>query len=283
MERKRFLVALASVAAAVLVTAVPPTAGAATNTSIRSVDFLNFTYDLGEGEVVTITEGDYFRDEPDDKLFLEVVGVDYGDFDTNKVEEAAVWLRFNSGGTGQFTFTQVFKMAAGKPVKAAESVIGDRADGGLHDVLTDAGQLVEDRYTAGAGACCPNTITRFRFRLQGTRLVKVGTPTRRSFIYLSGEELSAPVAVKFLKGSSSATVAIDEGLRVDLTLAARAGQMLILKPVSAYTDSGAVSVTVFDNGKKIATNNGKAITIKLPTGKIRLDISGSGYLDIAIK
>lgn len=283
MDRKRFLLAIASVAVAALVMAVPPIAGAATNTSIRSVDFLNFTYNLGEGEVVSIADGDYFRDEPDDKLFLEVVGIDYGDFDANNVEEAAVWLRFNSGGTGQFTFTQVFKMAAGKAVKVAESDIGDRADGGLHDVLTDAGQLVEDRYTSGAGACCPNTITRFRFRLKGSRLVKVGTPTRRTFIYLSGEELSAPVAVKFLKGSSSATVAIDEGLRVDLTLTARAGQVLILKPVSAYKDTGAVSVTVFDNGKQIATNKAKAITVKLPTGKIRLDVSGSGYLDIAIK
>ena len=254
------------------------------NTAIRSVDFRNFTYDIGEGEIVTTSDGEFFRDDPEDKLYLQVVGVDFGDLDGNKTEEAAVWLLLDTGGTGQFTYSQVFKMVAGRPKAAAQTAIGDRASDGIHDVFVDAGQLVEDRYTNGQGACCPSEISRFRYRLKGSRLVASATKPKRSVVFLGTQAKSgASVKLKFLKGTSASTVYVDDTEPVDVVLAARAGQTLVIKPVKTRDSGELPGVTIFDNGKRIASTSGTGITTKLPTGNVRLTFTGDGFVDIAIR
>jgi hypothetical protein len=251
--------------------------------SIRSVDFRNFTYDLGEGEVVTVTQGEYSRDTRDDQLALQVIGVDFGDINGDGVDDAAVWLNFNTGGTGQFSFTQVYVLQNQKPVLVGMTQIGDRADGGLHDVLIDGGDLVEDRYTHGEGACCPDEITRYRFVLRGkNKLSRRGTPKRRALI--NGSEDGEPVALKFLKGTSSATVYNFDSIEKLMTLSARAGQTLIVKPVitSDYRKD-VPKVVITDSGTTLATVDGKPVTVKLPSGKVTLKFTGEGFADIAIR
>ncbi len=266
------------------VSAAVPVLAADVNTAIRSVDFRNFSYDAGEGEVITTKNGEYFREDPDDKLYLQVVGVDYGDLDGNKTEEAAVWLLLNTGGTGQFTYTEVFQLVGGKPKRAALTAIGDRADDGIHDVFVDAGQLVEDRYSNGQGACCPNEISRFRYRLTGSKLVSTGSKPKRSVVFLGAEATNGTaVSLKFLKGTSASTLYTDNTQPVDVTLSARAGQTIVIKPVQTRDTSGLPGVSVFDNGKRVVSTTGKAITAKLATGKVRLTFTGEGFVDIAIR
>jgi len=92
--------------------AVPVSAGS----SIRAIDFNNFTYRLAEGGigpsgVITLSQGHY--KEPDSYSFVELNSITYQDFDGNGTEEALVTLGASGGGSGYSTHGFVFTDAGG--------------------------------------------------------------------------------------------------------------------------------------------------------------------------
>ena len=53
---------------------------------IRKIDFNNFTYEMydlsGENKIkVAVKNGEFIRDDPEDRFYFNVMGVTYGDLD----------------------------------------------------------------------------------------------------------------------------------------------------------------------------------------------------------
>jgi hypothetical protein len=173
----------------------PPTGTAMSNhagerpvdAAIRKVDFLNRTYHTsigeGEGEDVTVKDGDFERPNDDDgnsQGFFHVSAPVYGDVDGDGVLDAIVITVDNGGGTGMFDVARLFTMKGGQAVEIATIGGGDRGDGGLRSVAIETGAVVVERYLSGDGdgACCPSKMTIERYRWTGQDLAIDAQATR---------------------------------------------------------------------------------------------------------
>jgi hypothetical protein len=215
---------------AILFTLLICAAGTAAQTNIRQVDFGNFSYPAfcagEESETITVEESEYaYEKEEDgytDRMYFRVSAPEYGDLTGDGREEAVLISVCNTGGTGNFTEGYVYGIKGGKPVLIARIPGGDRAYGGLRSARVVNKQLVIESNDTGelGGACCPEFIVTSKYRLQGEKLIAVGTPLRRAIF---------PVErVTFARGTSgktfTTTLPADEGKR--FVVGARAGQQL---------------------------------------------------------
>lgn len=208
-----------------LITVPPPMRSPA---DIHSVDFRNFTYkDVcdTEGKTTTVHDGSYYSGDEMDKVYFEIRDVVYGDVTGDGSDEALVLTLCNTGGTGQFTDGLLFAMRAGKPQVIATLGVGDRADGGIDRAVITGGRLIVDRFAEdGSGACCPERVETYSYRWNGTKLVQTAPPAKRSYQYYGRDDTPAPHDVRFLKGTSSATLNGVTNAGESYRIGARAGQ-----------------------------------------------------------
>lgn len=258
---------------------------------IHAIDFRNFSYSptcVEQGMRVTVTNGVFERPDEDDRMYFEVRNVIYGDLNRDGVDEAVVESVCNTGGTGQFSDGTVFMLRGGKAVAVATLGVGDRADGGIHDLRIEDGLLVVERYgQESSGACCPEYIESERLRMNGTRFVSASKPVRRIFLSMSRQEGEGPVRVRFLKGTSSATLSGSTNARERYLLGVRAEQKLDI--TFASKDARAVAKIMSASGTRMMTLRGGerwsgsipesgdlTIAIESPTGAD----SSDAYFDI---
>lgn len=141
-------------------------AGGGGASPIRSIDFLNRTYQSGDAGAITVKDGEASFEVdpcmPDIQGWFNVTPPSYGDVDGDGVEDALVVTAFNGGGTGTFTEGEVYAMRAGatEPVVIGQIPGGDRGDGGLSDVRIENGKILVERFMSmdDDGACCPSKI-----------------------------------------------------------------------------------------------------------------------------
>lgn len=258
---------------------------------IRSVDFRNFTFSpacVEQGSKVTVKDGVFQRADPDDSVYFEVRDVIYGDLTRDGVDEAVVETICNTGGTGQFSDGTVYTMRGGKPVEIAALGIGDRADGGIHGIRIEDGVLVVERYgQENSGACCPEYIETERFRYDGKRFVAAGKPARRIYLSVTRQDDTGPLRVRFLKGTSSATLSGSTNGSERYVLGVRAEQTLDISfsskderaTVKITTASGTRLMTLRPNENwsgRIPETGDVTIAIDSPTGQD----SSDAYFDI---
>jgi hypothetical protein len=170
----------------------PPRAAAATDRTIRGVDFQNFTYALGDsaftvtaGECVVVFDADDAMMTPDEFVrrypgaastregFFHAALPAYGDVDGDGADDAVILTTFNGGGSGQLTSAWVYHLVGGAPAVLGVVPGGDRADHGLNAVSIDAaGRVVVERNLGGDGACCPTATQLERWRWDGRDFVE---------------------------------------------------------------------------------------------------------------
>jgi hypothetical protein len=172
----------------------------AADRSIRAVDWQNRAYDLGDQHVgfttyavkngeysfVMLTDGSVMERAAYDRLYpngsplfeasgyFKAVAPVFGDITGDGAEEAIVTTYEDSGGSGYFSTTWVFTMRAGQPVVLATIPGGDRADGGIRDVVmaSDGSIRVARNDSTGGGACCPTGVHHEVWRWNGSGLVE---------------------------------------------------------------------------------------------------------------
>lgn len=255
-------------------------AGLAGQTSIRKIDFANFTYPafcIGEEpEDITVRNGEFSVEKQEDgyidRYYFKVYPPEYGDLTGDGVEEAVVRSVCNTGGTGNFSEGYIFRLQAGRAVLLARFPGGDRAYGGLHSAKAEKGLLVVESYDPGelGGACCPEFIVTARYRLRGETLERVGEPHRRA--------LFPTQQVRFARGRTGATLKVtipgDGGRR--FVVGARAGQIL-----SVSTDSGEVTLRLLEDAE--ITENVEGFSARLPkTGNYTIEAAHGSGSDAAI-
>ena len=192
---------------------------------VAETDFLNFTYQAGQ-EKVTVTNGEFSRDDPSNRLFFKVLNVRRGDLNGDGVPEALVLTAENGGGSGYFTDGYLYTDGQSGPSLVATLGIGDRADGGIFDARIVGGKLVEERFgQVDTGACCPTQIVTTALAWRSGKLGQVGKTTKRAYIYSGSGTGSRPAELKFLPGTTTGTVEGDGFRRERVVFKASKGQL----------------------------------------------------------
>lgn len=178
-----------------------PVAQASSPSSIRDIDFRNFSYpELPTGKCsmsrVRVRNGKYgsVKNFSPGKIpvggcwAVSVVRIEYGDVTGDGLEEAMVVLYAELGGTSSANDVFIYTLRGRMPVLLWKFAAGDRAEGGLRRIYADNGDLVvelagkdkiigRDLYAAdgtSTGACCPTLFTRTRYRWGGGRFRQRG-------------------------------------------------------------------------------------------------------------
>ena len=157
--------------------------------SIHSIDFANRTYpwtaDLidptNPQKTFTIRNGERPA-TPDNRGFIDQEGiflehVIYGDVTGDGVDDALVTMSIQTGGSAIPGLVYIYAVHANRPKLLWYFSTGDRADGGLHKVYAENGELVVELNGPKRrieGDCCPMRFTRRRYVWRGNRFRQKG-------------------------------------------------------------------------------------------------------------
>jgi hypothetical protein len=253
----------------------------ASSSAIRKVDFKNFAYAFGSTPL-TVSGGVFDSSDPNEPMHLEVVDVDHGDLDGDGIAEAVVSLTYNTGGTGNFTEGRVFKLVGGKPTQITEFGGGDRADGGLEDVVITTGGVLRAQFFGGnSGSCCPEFVQQTDFRLRGKTLVV--TPGKKIVrgVDRIGDTGVTGKAIKFRPGTSGSLIYVDGGSSGFFD--ARKGQTVTLDVKSPSSWSYKLLLVAPNSATVAKATNDSVITTKLPlNGRYRVVVDGSPDTSVRI-
>ena len=123
------------------------------------------------GETVQPTDGQYT--DSDEYVHMELLSLRaYGDLDDDGVDDAALLLATNTGGSGIFVDLAVVLDRGGKPQDAARFFLGDRVK---PERMAINGGLIELALVVHGPddpLCCPTERVVWRFRLVGSDLIK---------------------------------------------------------------------------------------------------------------
>jgi hypothetical protein len=126
--------------------------------SVRSVDFANFTYpwpadliDPTNPKKTFSLRGGRRQPTRDRSGFIDQEGVSlgrvrYSDVTGDGVEEAILYMGIQTGGSAMPGIVYIYTLRGGHPRPLWYFSTGDRADGGLHKVYAENGELVVELY-----------------------------------------------------------------------------------------------------------------------------------------
>ena len=129
-------------------------------------------------------------ERPEGSPYLYLVSVTYGDLTGDGQEEAAVDLRYGTGGTMNWHYLYVYALLSNAPRLLAIFESGSRANGGLVKVVVENGLLVLDLNdeTKRQGDCCSAGFVRIGYQWSGDRFVETGSRYYSDFAEISPSE-----------------------------------------------------------------------------------------------
>lgn len=178
----------------------PVTTKAQRVTSIRDIDFDNFTYiwnDASDDAVpmdwkwLSTTPDQHFRTvngmhhfylpgqdsyERQHSPLVSVDSVTYGDLDGDGPEEAVVALNYSTGGTANWDYLYVYKLRWGQAKLLARMRTGSRSDGGLVRAFVRGNLLIVDLADREKrlADCCSEGYVRVGYRWRDGVFVEEG-------------------------------------------------------------------------------------------------------------
>ena len=185
-------------------------------TSIRQIDFKNFTYVWGDRTENVPLTWQWLTSSPKLRLravngirrfydpgqdnypierapLIRVDWVTYGDLDGDGVEEAVVALNYSTGGTANWDYLYVYKLENGQTILLARMEAGSRGYGGLVKASVRDRLLIVDFADAErrVGDCCSKGYIRVRYRWQKGRFIEEGVRERGDLELHEGPVASA--------------------------------------------------------------------------------------------
>lgn len=179
--------------------------GKSSHSPLVTINFRNFTYPLPrgwqhpDGDEITLKDGHlepHFRDVTEEmspeeraasraerRIGMSYVTTKYFDVDGDGLDEAAVILKVETGGSAIPQLVYLYAWKDDKPELIWNFRTGDRADGGLKDLRAENGEIVvelygQDRFLLGQyetnkitddeeQICCPTFFTRSFYKWNG--------------------------------------------------------------------------------------------------------------------
>jgi heat shock protein HslJ len=191
MSNRYYVVAaLLLVALAFAIGCGGPTAGVpeeegekeATTVSLTEEALKNTEYpsEWEDSGTITLTDGRYegepFVEGGASRLVVTLVEpVAFGDLDGDGIDDAAVILAANAGGSGTFLSLEAMGNEGGEPAHRATYPLGDRAQ--IESLAIESGQIVLEMVTHGPDdpMCCPTQRAEQTYVLQGDELVQTSS------------------------------------------------------------------------------------------------------------
>lgn len=172
---------------------VAPLTEAASDSSIRKIDFKNFTYTGPDDYQDTFRllggEIPYVHRKVTGIVLNEVI---FSDLTKDGAEEAILVMGVQTGGSSLPNLVYVYTLGDDKPKVLWKFISGDRAEGGLKKIYAENGEFVVELFGQNRfgndkwhyemadgephGLCCPTAFTRIRFHWNGTKFVPAGKP-----------------------------------------------------------------------------------------------------------
>lgn len=168
-------------------------------TSIRDIDFDNFTYAWNDASDDAVPIDWKWLSAPDQHFravnrmhhfylpgqdsyerqhspLISVDSVTYGDLDDDGLEEAVVALNYSTGGTANWDYLYVYKLRWGQAKLLARMRTGSRADGGLVRAFVRKNLLIVDFADSEKrlGDCCSEGYVRVSYRWRDGVFVEEG-------------------------------------------------------------------------------------------------------------
>lgn len=164
------------------------------NSSIRKIDFKNFTYPWTENQAdgnFTLKKGKKKRvGEDDTEATLQTI--EFGDVTNDGEEEAMLSIYPWSGGNCSCEMVFIYTLRNNKPKLLWSFDTWDRADGGFKRAYAENSELVietfgENTFENGkwkfgfpkekpTAYCCPTAYTKIRFKWNGEKFITDGKP-----------------------------------------------------------------------------------------------------------
>ena len=172
-----------------------PTTSPREVSSIREIDFKNFTYTWTEAQ--EFDEKEFTLENGEKEKTEEVSGavlleVEYGDVTNDDIEEAMVSLAPETGGNCSCEMVYIFTLENKRPKLLWSFDTEDRAQGGLKRVYANKSELIvetfgdnkfeNDKWSFSlpkdkfGGLCCPTAYTKNRFKWNGEKFAVAGKP-----------------------------------------------------------------------------------------------------------
>lgn len=173
-----------------------------TDSSIRKVDFKNFTYawteEMSSDDEKTLSLKNGKREfVRNGQIGVKLTKPVYGDVTGDGAEEAFINLSVETGGSAVPNMIYVYTLEKAKPKLLWSFDTGDRAEGGFKQIYAENGELVietfgESRFENGKwnfqipegkfkGFCCPMVFSRNRFKWNGEKFVLSSAPEMLDF------------------------------------------------------------------------------------------------------
>ena len=156
---------------------------AAKDSSIRQIDFSNFTYQGSNGlfptaeyETETFTVRNEKSEQTEEQYGMQLASVEYGDVTGDNAEEAIISFHVLTEGSAGVNHVYIYTLKENKPTFLWGFESGDRASGGLNRAYAESGKLVVELFGRGTqvggnlgmtepvGYCCPRSFTRTRYQ-----------------------------------------------------------------------------------------------------------------------
>jgi uncharacterized protein len=160
----------------------PSNSGGAEARGIRPVDSDMIDYGtlklagVGEEEPIleiTFTKGHYRKGSPREDDFIDAtVGKRaFGDLNGDNVDDAAIIITYNTGGSGSFISLCAVLGTSGKPFITDPILLGDRV--GIKSVRIQSGKVVLDivKHKPNDPSCCPTVPVTLSYSVENGKLV----------------------------------------------------------------------------------------------------------------
>ncbi len=147
-----------------------------------------------EDGVAQLTDGEYRKSIVEGsatELIIRLTDIAFGDLDGDGVQDAAVILVTDPGGSGTFYDLAAVLNRNGKPEHVATVFLGDRAE--IRAFSIETGQVIIEMVTHGPDdpMCCPTQIVRNIYALEGDTLVEMASEVIGSVEETSEAEIPA--------------------------------------------------------------------------------------------
>ena len=163
------------------------------NSSIRQIDFSNFTFPGSDGlfptaeyETETFTVRNGKSEQTEEQYGMQLQPVEYGDVTGDNVEEAIISFHVLTEGSAGVNHVYIYALKENKPIFLWGFESGDRASGGLNHACAENGKLVVELFGKGTqiggnlgmtepvGYCCPRSFTRTRYQWRNNHFEQNG-------------------------------------------------------------------------------------------------------------
>jgi heat shock protein HslJ len=144
--------------------------------ALTEEDIRNAAYQLEDLGAIQLSDGEYKHQYGEGATQADLVGLEtiaFGDLDGDGLDDAAVILWWQSGGSGTFKYLAAVLDDDGAPRQAGIEPLGDRVK--IESLSVSEGQILLESITHGPDdpMCCPTQKAALTYRFGGEQLVKV--------------------------------------------------------------------------------------------------------------